>query len=168
MSPANQPANTTADRRDPLTAFCFSLSIVGVIDDDSKAFFKSVSGLKSESEVVPYREGGLNGHTHQLVGPTKWPNLVLKRGFVRGKDLAGYELVKWRQTWTTEVPGQQAIRRSGKVIQYDSKMQAVCSWQFHDGWPCKWEGPDYDASKTELAIETIEIAHCGLFFDPSG
>ncbi len=160
MSPPNEPANTSANRRDPLTAFYFSLTVAGIITDPMTAFFKSVSGLKSESEVVPYREGGLNSHTHQLVGPTKWPNLVLKRGFMRGWDL-----LKWREKWTVESK-EQCIRRAGKILQFDSQLKTVCSWEFYDGWPCKWEGPDYDASKTELAIESIEIAHSGLFFKP--
>lgn len=147
-------------RRDPLTAFCFSLQITNVIPNPKQAFFKSVGGLKNESEVVPYREGGLNTFTHQLVGPAKWPNLVLKRGFVRG----GYELLLWRQSWLAEA----GERQPGKIFQYDSEMKPVCSWTFYDGWPCKWEGPDFDGSKTELAIETIEIAHSGLFFNASG
>jgi phage tail-like protein len=149
-------------RQDPLTAFCFSLQIAGIVEA-GEAFFKSVSGLKSESEVVPYREGGLNSHTHQLVGAIKWPNLVLKRGFVAK---TGYKLLEWRQTWVRDDPRVQLKRLSGKIIQLDSQMQEVCSWVFYDGWPCKWEGPDYDASKTELAIETVEIAHSGLFFQP--
>lgn len=152
------PSSTV--RQDPLTAFCFSLEIAGIIPPGSPAFFKSVSGLKSEAEVVPYREGGLNGHTHQLVGPTKWSNLILKRGFVRND----YKLLEWRQTWATEGKLQ---RVKGKVVQLDSDLKAICSWSFSDGWPCKWEGPDFDASKTELGIETLEIAHGGLFFSPS-
>ncbi len=148
-------------RQDPLTAFCFSLQIAGIVES-REAFFKSVSGLKSESEVVPYREGGLNSHTHQLVGAIKWPNLVLKRGFVAN---TGYKLLEWRQTWVRDDPRVQLKRLSGKIIQLDSQMKEVCSWTFYDGWPCKWEGPDFDASKTELAIETLEIAHSGLFFE---
>jgi phage tail-like protein len=158
------PSGKSAERHDPLAAFFFSLQITGVIDEASTAFFKSVSGLKSESEVVPYREGGLNSFTHQLVGATKWPNLVLKRGFARG----GYQLLQWRQSWLDDSSNKKRVRRAGKIIQYDSQKHAVCSWEFVDGWPCKWEGPDYDASKTELAIESIEIAHSGLFFRPSG
>jgi len=149
------------NRQDPLTAFCFSLQIDGVVAA-SEAFFKSVSGLKNESEVVPYREGGLNAFTHQLVGAAKWPNLVLKRGFVGG---SGYKLLEWRQTWLADDPRVKLKRLSGKIVQLDSRMQPVCSWTFYDGWPCKWEGPDFDASKTELAIETLEIAHSGLFFE---
>jgi phage tail-like protein len=146
------------DRYDPLSAFCFSLQLDGLFGP-KQAFFKSISGLKSETEVVPYREGGLNGHTHQLVGATKWPNLVLKRGFVQGD----FRLMKWRREWTTH-DNVVIKRRRGKVIQLDSTMEPVCSWIFLDGWPCRWEGPEYDASKSELAVETIEIAHSGLFF----
>lgn len=151
-------------RYDPLTAFCFTLEIKGVVGRD-EAFFKSVTGLKSESEVVPYREGGLNTFTHQLVGGAKWPNLVLKRGFIAGPP---FRLAKWRMDWLADDPRVPLKRMSGKIIQLDSQMQPVCSWKFLDGWPCKWEGPDFDAAKTELAVETLEIAHSGLFFSPEG
>lgn len=147
-------------RYDPLTAFCFTLEIDGLFGPD-QAFFKSVSGLKSETEVVPYREGGLNGHTHQLVGATKWPNLVLKRGFISSPPW-GEKLLIWRQEWTS-ADNKVLRRKRGKVTQLDSRMQPVCHWEFLDGWPCKWEGPDFDSSKSELAVETIEIAHSGLF-----
>lgn len=148
-------------RYDPLTVFCFTLEIDGLFGP-KEAFFKSVSGLKSESEVIPYREGGLNGHTHQLVGASKWPNLVLKRGFVASPPHTDMLLI-WRQTWAAD-DNRPLKRLRGKVTQLDSRMEPVCHWEFLDGWPCKWEGPDYDASKSELAIETIEIAHSGLFY----
>jgi len=152
-------------RYDPLTTFCFTLEIDGLFRP-KEAFFKSVSGLKSETEVVPYREGGLNGHTHQLVGATKWPNLVLKRGFVMGSP----QLIRWRKKWTKPSHGgDEALKRlRGKITQLNSQMEPVCHWRFLDGWPCKWEGPDFDASKSELAIETIEIAHSGLFYHEVG
>ena len=148
-------------RYDPLTAFCFTLEIDGMFGP-KEAFFKSVSGLKSETEVVPYREGGLNGHTHQLVGATKWPNLVLKRGFISSPPM-GEKLIIWRQKWTS-AEDKKLKRRRGKVTQLDSRMEPVCHWEFLDGWPCRWEGPEYDSSKSELAVETIEIAHSGLFY----
>lgn len=148
-------------RYDPLTAFCFTLEIDGLFGP-KEAFFKSVSGLKSETEVVPYREGGLNGHTHQLVGATKWPNLVLKRGFISSPPM-GEKLIIWRQQWTSH-ENRALKRRRGKVTQLDSKMEPVCHWVFLDGWPCRWEGPEFDSSKSELAVETIEIAHSGLFY----
>ena len=33
---------------------------------------------------------------------------------------------------------------------------------FVRGWPVKWEVADFDATKSELSIETLEICHEGL------
>jgi phage tail-like protein len=151
-----------SERYDPLTTFCFALEISALLQGKA-AFFKSISGLKSESEVVSYPEGGLNTGTRQLVGPTKWPNLVLKRGFT-----GAAELINWRQSFLDDKPGRQLKRYDGKVIQLSSDLKPICEWSFVGGWPCRWEGPEFDASKNELAIETLEIAHEGLFFKKVG
>lgn len=156
--------NSSGTRHDPQTAFCFRVEITGVADQGSvQAFFKSASGLKSESEVVPYKEGGLNTTTHQLIGPTKWPNIVLKKGFTGDATF-----INWRDEFLDDSKGRKLERREGKICQLDSKMKVVASWKFKGGWPCKWEGPDFDASKSELSIETIEIAHEGLEYKAGG
>ena len=145
----------TATRKDPYLAFCFKVTIDVPGIGPANGFFKSVSGLESETEVVPYREGGVNDTTHQLVGAVKWKNIVLKRGF------CGPELAKWRQTWLKK-PGA----RTGGVIQQlaaDGK-KVVATWKFKEGWPCKWSASELDASKSEVSIETIEIAHEGIEF----
>ena len=43
---------------------------------------------------------------------------------------------------------------------------AEAKWLFSGGWICKWEGPDLDATKNEISIESIEIAHEGLMMLP--
>jgi phage tail-like protein len=150
-------------RHDPLTVFCFKVEIQIEGHKRGEAYFKSVSGLKYESEVVDYHEGGINVTTRRLVGTTKWPNIVLKRGFA-GPPLV--HLLNWRREWLNDDPKSKLKRANGKIIQLSSNMKKMCAWQFVRGWPCKWEGPEYDASKDELAIETLEIAHEGLRFDP--
>jgi phage tail-like protein len=158
-----------AKRRDPLPVFCFKVSISIEGHKTAEAFFKSVSGLKYESEVVDYKEGGLNTTTHRLVGPIKWPNLVLKHGFT-GTGPAAFSLLNWRMSWINDLPGpMNALKRAhGSIIQLRSDLKEVCEWSFVRGWPCKWDGPEYDASKDELAIETLEIAHEGLTFRDYG
>jgi phage tail-like protein len=137
-------------RKDPLTTFLFGLALNGdgITMDPGTAFFKSVSGLKSETEVVDYSEGGVNEFTRKFQGVTKWPNLVLKQGFTG--DLT---LFYWKQS---------LVRTNGSIFILGPNLQKVAEWRFKRGWPVKWEGPDLDASKNELAIETIEIAHEGL------
>jgi len=152
----------TSQRHDPLTVFCFRVMIEIEGHRRAEAYFKSVGGLKYESEVVDYHEGGRNVTTRRLVGPTKWPNIVLKRGFA-GPPLV--HLLNWRRAWLDDDPRSVLERVDGKIVQLSSNMKQMCAWKFHRGWPCKWEGPEYDASKDELAIETLEIAHEGLEFD---
>ena len=147
----------TGNRFDPLLVFSFGLQLQlpgGKLDwGDGTAFFKSVSGLKAENEVLEYREGGVNTCVRKLVGGVKWPNLVLKQGFT-----GDARLWKWRESLT---------RINGFIAQLGANGKPICLWQFVQGWPVKWEGPDYDAGKNELSIETIEIAHEGLFFETS-
>ncbi|MGN6105862.1 MAG: phage tail protein [Kofleriaceae bacterium] len=148
-------SNNPGNRKDPLPVFCFKVKLDIAGGNTGEAFFKSVSGLKYETEVVPVREGGVNDTTFQLVGATKWSNLVLKQGFTGSSGL-----LKWRQQWLSGT----MIRASGTIIQMDTALKKVAQWKFVRGWPMKWELSELDASKSELSIETLEIAHEGLIF----
>ena len=85
--------HTDTTRKDPLPVFCFKVQLDRP-GRDGEAFFKSVSGLRYETEVVPVREGGANDTTFNLVGATKWSNLVLKQGFTSSSAL-----LEWREEW---------------------------------------------------------------------
>jgi phage tail-like protein len=146
---------------DPFGAYHFTVTIDG---EDIAYPFRSVSGLKSESTVVELEEGGFNLTTHKLIGRTKFPNLVLKRGFCGANSV----LFKLRLSFQNDLPGSgdtkgwQTPNRITGVITQKGPDGACAKWRFARGWVCKWEGPDLDASKNEISIETIEIAHEGL------
>ncbi len=143
-------------RNDPLPVFSFWIDL-GL---GGQAFFKSVSGLRYETEIVPVREGGANDTTFNLIGATKWSPLVLKQGFTNSSAL-----LKWREEW---IRGNKMTRLSGTIIQLDTALTAKAQWQFFRGWPSKWEISEFDATKSELAIETLEIAHEGLVYTKVG
>jgi len=149
-------ANNPGNRKDPLPVFCFKVELSLAGGGGGEAFFKSAGGLKYETEIVPVREGGANDTTFQLVGATKWSNIVLKQGFTGASAL-----LKWREEW---IKGSMTRIKTGKIIQLDSALKEVAKWTFVRGWPCKWELSELDATKSELAIETLEIAHEGLKF----
>lgn len=154
---SNSSSSPTTNRRDPLPVFCFWVSIPALsIGAAEKVYFKSVSGLRYETEVVPVRAGGVNDTTFNLIGGTKWSPLVLKQGFCKGS-----KLLEWRQKWIT---GEEMTRVNGTIIQLDTALQPMVQWDFVQGWPSKWEIAEFDASKSELAIETLEISHNGLKF----
>lgn len=148
---------------EPFGAYHFAVEI----DGENIAYpFRSVGGLKSEAQVVEVEEGGFNGTTRKLIGRTKYPNIVLKRGFC-GPNTVLYKL---RLQFHNDLPGPdgsgkkgwQTPNRISGVITQKGPNGLVAKWRFSRGWVCKWEGPDLDASKNEIAIESIEIAHEGL------
>lgn len=151
-------ADTNLDLAHPLPGFAFKVTLMHVkLESNAEAYFKSVGGLKYETETVPVQAGGSNDRTFNLVGASKWSNIVLKRGFARGSTL-----LKLRDEWMYGVKKQ---RISGTIQQLDTTLtNVVASWTFHRGWPVKWELADLDASKSEISIETLEIAHDGLMF----
>jgi phage tail-like protein len=128
--------------------------------------FRSCSGLKSESSVVELEEGGFNGTTRKLIGRTKFPNIVLKQGLCTPNS----DLWKLRQRFLNDgaakplddKKGWRTPNRISGTITQLGPNGAEAKWLFVSGWVCKWEGPDLDASKNEVSIESIEIAHEGL------
>ena len=140
-------------RNDPLPVFSFWVDL-GM---GGQAFFKSVSGLRYETEVVPVLAGGVNTTTFNLVGATKWPTIVFKQGFTNSS-----QLIQFRQDWLS---GANRTRiPTGTISLLDTALQEQAVWTFTRGWPTKWDISEFDASKSELAIETLEIAHDGLTF----
>jgi phage tail-like protein len=137
-------------RKDPVTSFLFGLKIADLSLDynDGTAFFRSIGGLKIDTEVTDYQEGGVTAFTRKVIGVTKWSNIVLKQGFTGDNKL-------WNWRYSPK-------RVNGTIYQLGAELKCVCRWEFSNGYPVKWEGPDFSADKNELAIETIEIAHEGL------
>ncbi len=135
-------------RKDPLPRFNFRVEIDGI----AVASFAEVSGLESETSVIDYRTGD-SRVTRKLPGLTKYANIVLRRGMTL--DLA---LWQWRKT----VVEGRAERRNGSIILSDEAGKDMLRINFFGGWPCKWEGPALNAKTSEVAIETLEIAHEGL------
>ena len=128
-----------------LPAFLFHVEIGGV----DLGFFKSVTGLGVENEVLEFRDADV---IHKVPGVKKYPNIVLKRGFTGSSGFFN---------WVSSFKNGSA-RVDGAIIMLSTGLTEVARWQFHNGFPAKWQGPELDASKNEIAIETLEIAHEGL------
>jgi phage tail-like protein len=123
------------------------------IDSIDSAAFRKCSGLKSESEIFEYQEGGDNETVRKLIGPTKASNIVLTKGFV--SDPA---LFKWRDEVASS--GTKKIaRRNGSVVALaaDGKTE-VGRWNFQKAWPVRWEMTELDASTGQALCEVLELA----------
>jgi phage tail-like protein len=124
------------------------------LDNIDIGMFTEVSGLSVQIDVEELVEGGQNQFVHKLPGRMKWPNLVLKRGYT-----GDHELYDWAAARTDN---GDVIRRQIAITLMDQAGNPVKRWEFTNAWPVKWELSELDASKNEVSIETIEIAHEGL------
>jgi phage tail-like protein len=52
---------------------------------------------------------------------------------------------------------------NGAIVVKNNQMQVVRRYNFVDAWPVSWEGPSFQASGAELAIESVELAHHGIY-----
>ena len=136
-------------RNDPYKVFNFIVEIDGI----AAAGFTECSGLSTTTDVIEYREGNERGGTRKLPGLTKFTNVVLKRGITRSRDLWN-----WRKT----VIDGAVERKSGVIVLLADDHTPVGRFRFRNGWPAKWEGPAFNAKSSEVAIESLEIAHEGL------
>ena len=139
--------------RDPLASYTFYLEIQGIVN----ATFREGAGFDSEQEVIESRETGKGGvvYIKKLPGALKWSNITLKRGMTDS-----LELWKWRKKVADgDVVG---ARVDGSIVVYDPMLKEVARYNFRNGWPSKWQGPDLNATANEVAIEQLVIAHEGL------
>jgi phage tail-like protein len=117
--------------------------------------FTEVSGLNIEHEVIEYRDGGdRNNSVQKLPGMRKFTNLVLKRGIMENDQ----EFYNWIQ----EVSAGQNFRRDVVIKLLNERHEPTISWKVRNAWPCKYSGPNLNASANEIAIESIELAHDGI------
>ncbi len=130
-----------------------SFQVAVTFDGMPTAYFRSVSGLSIEIEVVEYREGGANDVVHKLPGRVKYPNVVLKQGFAGASDL---------QKWAFRIAAGTPEAKNCTIVMYDVSHKEVARYRLANAWPTKVALPDFDAGGNDLAIETIEIAHEGL------
>lgn len=143
----------TGVRVDPFRAFNFRIEFDGL----TVGSFSECSGLSSEGEAVEYREGtDFSLSVRKLIGLRKYSNIVLKRGYTTNGEL-------W--AWYKNIVNGIADRRNGSIILMDEEHNDVMRWNIEGAWINKIEGPSFNATANEVAIESIELVHEGLMLE---
>lgn len=146
--------------RTPLPAFNF---VIALLDTSSTATaiaggiaglalggFSECSGLESSLETFDYLEGGLNDRVHRFPTRFSYGNITLRRGMSTDEQL-------W--LWHQEFQQGKGKRRDGFIVLQNELRAPIKTWVFSRGMPVKWTGPSFNASTSELSIESLEIAH---------
>jgi phage tail-like protein len=135
-------------RLDPFRGFRFVVEIDGI----ASAGFTRVKGLVRELKVESQREGGVNDYEHKLVTMVTHPLVVLERGLAMD-DL-------WK--WALATADGEVTRKTVYVRLRTEANESAFAWQIAHALPVKWACADLDASATQVAMESLELAHHGL------
>jgi phage tail-like protein len=119
--------------------------------------FSECSGLEMAMQPEEYKEGGRNGETLKFPTRVTWGNLTLKRGVG-----AWPTLWDWHYSFTQG----KGKRRDGLIVLFNDLHLPTNIWYFSRGLPVKYAGPTLNAAQNTVAIESIEIAHEGVYQVP--
>jgi phage tail-like protein len=164
---------TTGSREDPLRAFNFQISLtesssnpvgsvlttvtLSSVGLSRVAGFSECTGLEGSLELHEHMAGGRNDAVLRFPTRMKWSNLQLKRGITRSTDL-------W--DWFAGFAAGRVRRRDGVIVLQNEAHEPQRVWGFRRGLPVKYTGPALNATQSAVAIESIEIAHEGLYLVP--
>jgi phage tail-like protein len=174
---AGAPEAAAALRADPLLNHNFIVSLVdtsstlagsqalgtlasaalSAVSDVLLGGFSECSGLEASLKVEDYNEGGNNGAVLKFPGRMSWGNLTFKKGF-------GSSSALW--DWSYGFAIGKGRRRDGLVVLLNELHLPNNIWFFRRGLPLKWSGPSLNATQNSVAIESIELAHEGIYQVP--
>ncbi len=135
----------------PLPRFHFQVDWGG-----AKISFTEVTGLVMEREKIEYRHSDSPDFSKiAMPGMIKNSNITLKRGtFAQDTDYSA---------WFEEVSNERIENRRDVTIRLlNEKHEPVAVWKANRCFPVKLTAPDLKSDASEVAIESIEIAHEGL------
>lgn len=137
-----------------------SATFIVEVDGVEIGRFMEISGLEVKVDVDPIKEGGQNDYVHQVPRGMTWTNITLKRGITQGNGLFD---------WLAQAAGEQFAKSGNKVTRHTAAITLIGpggkrlrAWEFDAAFPVKWTGPNFSASSSEAAVETLEFTHHGF------
>ncbi len=125
------------------------------IDDTLLGQFSEVSGFDVSYDPIEYRAGDSVAYTTQkFPGLAKYGNITLKRGIISNNKA----LFDWIDLNTS---GKYSKATKVTITLEDPAVNEAVAWELSNVWPTKYTGPDLKGDASELAMETLELAHEG-------
>ncbi|REK86230.1 phage tail protein [Streptomyces inhibens] len=115
--------------------------------------FSSCDGLGCSMDVEERVEGGMNGRVWHLPTRLRYSNVVLSRPLTRQTTLVW----AWLQLQVNE-----PVRMPGQLVALGPDRKPLVRWLLDGVLPVRWSGPSFDTEQSQVARETLEIAHNGF------
>lgn len=140
---------------------------VVAIDGIQRASFSEVSGMNMSVNAIEYREGDdLRNTPRKLPGLTSFGNVTFRWGVSDDSDFLD---------WLHSVaPNNQAgptgiVRHNITVSLIDDTGAAKGPvWSLINAWPVTYTIPDLSGMGNEVAIQSIEVCHEGIWMTTTG
>lgn len=124
------------------------------IDGLEAGGFSEATGFDASIDVIEYREGDMTAETPmKIAGLKKYGNITLKQGLTDSRVM--YD-------WLAAGVNGEVQRKTLTLTLLNDTQAPAASWQIINAWPTKYTAPDFNATASEIAIETVEIAHEGM------
>ena len=125
----------------------------------SDTFFQEVSGISAELSYDELKPLGSNDEIYYIPKSVTFPNLVLKRGLAPLTS----EILNWCLRNVNSLENSMEVKNVIVTLMSPS-FDSFMSWTFYNAIPVKWAVSDFDATKSQLAIETIELKYSKMSY----
>ncbi|MCL1823002.1 MAG: phage tail protein [Oscillospiraceae bacterium] len=149
----------------PLTKMNFLVSVGNY--GAGTAAFSEVTGIDSSVDVIEFRQGNAASLAPvKIPGLVKHGNITLKYGVTKDSSFKEWVL-KCVSEQRAKIDRQSVTIELIDIIDNDSPTAIVTSagdakhmvWTLKNAWVAKYTGPDLNATTSEVAIESVEIAY---------
>lgn len=158
-------------KTDPLRNFKFIVNVRHPKAGFANIGFMSVSGLNISTEVIPYREGGMNTTTQKLPGQSDFAPLTLSKGLAVGD----HSMMNWMRELFTVIQGTGTGSAGDnfrstvdiKVLAHPVTRGPVpvkAAYRVYNAWPTSVAFSDLDAGANAIVIQQMTLAHEGFEF----
>lgn len=143
----------------PPACFHFKVELNGVdgADSDSEQRFQEISGLSVEVETETLHEGGENRFEYKLPKRAKYPNLILKRGLLKGSAFLDWFKSAMNTYFIVAVYDFKPADITITLL--DEADEPVAVWNVVQAYPLKWSMSDLRSSENAVVVESMELAY---------
>lgn len=143
----------------PLTKMNFRISVANI---EGTAAFNQVTGIDSAVDVIEFRQGNAGSLAPvKIPGLVKHSNVTLRFGYTSDSQFK-----TWIQECVSEHRGTmprnnvqiELIDINGGAPSTTSNAVGTRVWLLTNAWVAHYTGPELDASNSDVAIESVELA----------
>ena len=135
----------------PPVGFHFKVEVLGLTPVADDLRFVEVGGLAIEVTTEEMAEGGENRFVQRYPGRSKYGDLVLKRGLLKGS-----KVWEWAQNC---IENLDIDPRDVNVSLLNEAHQPLMTWHLVGAFPVKWSISDLNATANAFVVETLTLSY---------